>query len=62
MRLSDIEHAVLKIQELLAEIERLRAALDQIADIADGSGTVNSLTHIAKIARACQQHTQTEPK
>ena len=31
---------------------KLRAALEQIADIAEGSGTANSLPHIARIARA----------
>jgi hypothetical protein len=30
----------------------LRSALNTIADIAEGSGTVNSLPHIAKLARA----------
>lgn len=36
-----------------AEIEcaRLQDRLDSIAAIAEGSGTVNSLPHIAKIAR-----------
>lgn len=37
--------------EAYDEIERLRTAFEQIADIAEGSQTVNSLPHITKIAR-----------
>lgn len=37
-----------------AEITRLVATLDLIADIAEGSQTLNSLPNIAKIARARQ--------
>lgn len=42
------------IRMLVGECQRRGAALAQIADIADGSGTVNSLPHIAKIAREAQ--------
>jgi hypothetical protein len=35
-----------------ADNARLRAALELIADIGEGSTTANSLPHIAKIARA----------
>lgn len=38
-----------------AENERLREALETVADIAEGSETVNSLPHIARIARAALQ-------
>jgi len=38
-------------QKLRADNARLQARLAMIADIAEGSGTVNSLPHIAKIAR-----------
>lgn len=37
--------------ELKHEVTELRRKLEQIADIAEGSGTINSLLHIAKIAR-----------
>lgn len=53
-------HTVDTAIEAKAEIEGLRAALETIADIAEGSGTVNSLPNIAKIARVAlglrQQH------
>ena len=39
------------IQSQAEEIKRLRASLELIADIAEGSRTVNSLPHIANIAR-----------
>lgn len=39
------------LAELRREHETFRAALETIADIAEGSGTANSLPHIAKIAR-----------
>lgn len=32
-------------------IEKMKGALNMIADIAEGSQTLNSLPHIAKIAR-----------
>jgi hypothetical protein len=41
-----------------AENERLRAALETIADIAEGSETLNSLPNIAKIARKARANEQ----
>lgn len=37
--------------ELKHEVRELRRKMEQIADIAEGSSTLNSLPHIAKIAR-----------
>lgn len=47
----DSNNAIIERDRLRAENERLRAALQRIADIAEGSGTVNSLPNIARIAR-----------
>jgi hypothetical protein len=37
---------------------KLAAALELIADIAEGSGTANSLPHIARIARQALRDTE----
>jgi hypothetical protein len=46
-----------QIVAMLCERDVLRKALEQIADIAEGSTTANSLPHIAKIARAATKST-----
>lgn len=46
-----LEHAEGEADRMTADNERLRTRLEQIADIAEGSRTINSLPHIAKIAR-----------
>jgi hypothetical protein len=48
------------VDRLEAEIERLRARLDMIAGIAEGSTTANSLPHIAKIARGLDEQSTRE--
>lgn len=41
-----------KADDLRKQVERLGDALRTVADIAEGSGTLNSLPNIAQIARS----------
>ena len=49
---SDFDHYFNACCRQSRHIERMQEALRMIADIAEGSQTVNSLPHIAKIARS----------
>jgi len=51
----EIERLRAFYNEAVRTIERLRATLGTLADIGEGSKTLNSLPHIAKIARAAAE-------